>query len=101
MTSFYGRGRLTKTNSPRRQSGGNVSRSPNHKPELRLADYDAVTIFQRLTRNAAVVHRHPIGAVEVFDDRVGRPRKNHGMVAADELRIDLQIVVRSSSNRRL
>src|ERR1700730_1023487 len=109
MTSCCGRRQLTRAKSLRSVSDqtalcagrGRASRRPNHKPELRLADYDIVTVFQRLTRDAAVVDRHAVSAVEVFDDRVCWTCENHGMVAHDELRVNLQIVVGSAPDGRL
>ena len=69
--------------------------------ELRLADEDNVAILERLTNNAPIVHVHAIGAVQVFDDRMGGTGKNHRVVATDELRINLHVVIRRAPDRGL
>ena len=57
--------------------------------------------FRGLPGDPPVVDQHTVGAVEILDDGVGRTRQDHRMVAADELRIDLQIVVRRTPDRGL
>src|SRR5207253_73556 len=47
---------------------------------------------------APAIDVHPVGAVEVLDDAVHRAHQNDGVVAADGLGVDLQIVVGSTSN---
>jgi hypothetical protein len=59
-----------------------------------LADGHHVAIAQRMAPHTFALHHDAVGAVEVFDDRDAIAAGHDlAVVTADELAVDLQIVV--------
>jgi hypothetical protein len=71
----------------------------DRETKLTFTDRDEVAVFQRMTPHAAAVHHDTVRAIQIFDDSVRWSCENHCVMTADELRVDLQIVIRRAAHR--
>src|SRR5215468_5318680 len=70
-----------------------VGRLTQREAVVHATDGDLVAIAQSLTSDAPAVDLYAVGTVQVLDHRVDRADQDHRVVAADELRFELQVVV--------
>src|SRR5579863_9188337 len=78
-----------------------LARAPHGKTVMREAENHLVPIVALLAGDALVIDEHAVGAVQILEHRVHGTGENDRVVAADELGVDLQIIVRRASDAGL
>src|SRR5204862_676569 len=70
----------------------------HHETILQPGEVQDIAVPEDLAGDAPAVDVHAVAAVQVLDDGVHRADQDDGVVAADEVGLDLQIVVGSASD---